>query len=115
MSEVSTRIWLDERVWNEVASRAVLERTTVRELLPQLVSQSLGGAATPVSEGDRQAVPSSSGSSAQAQTSEAGLPVIPLSDAYCCGVCEAEVRLGGVSNHLGKHKKEREASEAERS
>jgi hypothetical protein len=115
MSEISTRIWLDERMWNEVASRAVLERTTVRELLPQLVSQSLGGAATLMPEGDHQPVPSSAGSSAQAQTPEAGLPVIPLSDVYCCGVCGAEVRLGGVSNHLGKHKKEREATEAERS
>jgi hypothetical protein len=38
-----------------------------------------------------------------------------LSDIYRCGVCGTEIRLGGVSQHMNKHKKEREASEAERS
>jgi hypothetical protein len=41
--------------------------------------------------------------------------MVPLADVYRCGVCGAEMRLGGVSNHMGKHKKEREAAEAERS
>ena len=114
MNEISTRIWLDERVWKEIADRARAEGTTVRELIPQFVRQSLG-ARPSVAVDASQSAPSVPTSPSSSPASEPGLPVVLLSDAYGCGVCGAEVRLGGLSNHLAKHRKEQEASELERS
>ena len=116
MSEISTRIWLDERLWNEVTDRAVTEGMTVREMIPRLVSQCLtvasawqtGPEAGPIA-------PTGASPSPDSPAAEPGPPVVALSDVYRCGVCGAEIRLGGVSQHMNKHKKERESSEAERS
>lgn len=117
MSEVSTRVWLDGRLWDKVTRRAVAEGTTVRELIPQLVNQSL--AAPAASAQNRPAIvapPPADTSPVAAETvAEDGMPVMPLADVYRCSICGAEMRLGGVSNHMGRHKKEREAAEAERS
>jgi hypothetical protein len=90
------------------------EGTTVRELIPQLVKQSLAASvqtrsATPAPQ------PAATPSINVETVAEDGMPVMPLADVYRCGICGAEMRLGGVSNHMGKHKKEREAAEAERS
>ncbi len=113
MSDISTRIWLDERIWDRVRRRAEAEQTTIRELIPRLVSQVLDTSST-VSEPPATATPTST-PSPSATTTETGLPVVTLSDVYQCGVCGAQIRLGGLSNHLGRHQKEQQASEAERS
>ncbi len=116
LSEISTRIWLDEQLWNEVTNRATAEGTTVRELIPQLVSQCLTSSlASQVSPQMGAAAPAGAASSHLSPPSEPGPPVVVLSAVYRCGVCGAEVRLGGVSNHLGKHLKEQQSSEVERS
>ncbi|MBV9281229.1 MAG: hypothetical protein JOZ41_14205 [Chloroflexi bacterium] len=114
MSEVSTRIWLDDQLWEAVTNRAVTEGITVRELIPRLVDQSMTVAPAPVGQADA-AEPARTLPLPEIAEGEASLPILPLADVYRCAICGAEVRLGGVSNHLGKHKKEREASEAERS
>jgi len=118
VSEISTRIWLDERLWNEVTDRAVTEGMTVRELIPRLVSRCLTVASAPAWQTGSEAgpiAPAGASPSAESPAAEPGLPVVALSDVYRCGICGAEVRLGGVSQHMNKHKKEREASEVERS
>lgn len=114
MSEVSTRIWLDERLWNEIMDKAMSEGITVRELIPRLVRRSIMGAPTSARQGGPAAEAVSAPSTGSASPQQ-GPPVMALSDVYRCGVCDAEIRLGGVSQHMNKHKKEREASEEERS
>ncbi len=105
MGEVSTRIWLDERLWDHLRTRALAEGVTVRELLPRLVRQAVAG---PVS-------PTQPAPPAVRSPAEAGLPTVVLAEMYRCDVCGAEVRPGGLSNHLGRHLKERQAGAAERS
>src|SRR5579883_3476631 len=39
VSEISTRVWLDERLWEDVRLRAEAEGTTIRELIPVLVGR----------------------------------------------------------------------------
>jgi len=113
LGEISTRIWLDEGLWDEIRSRAIADGVTVRELLPRLVAQALSGASAraepPVP------APRSAGSSAASAAAESGPPVLVLSDIYRCDVCGAQVKLGGMTIHMGKHMKERQAPEAERS
>lgn len=115
MSEISTRVWLDEHVWIEVTNRAVIEGMTVRELIPRLVQQSLPVALTSAGQGEPYSDPQTPAAATLTESVDttSGLPVVTLSDVYRCGICGAEVRLGGLSNHIGKHKKEREAAEAE--
>jgi hypothetical protein len=113
MGEVSTRVWLDERLWQEVTNRALSERTTVRELIPELVSRSL--TADPATSEPALRTGPGAAPSIESLAGENGPPVMALSDVYRCGVCGMEIRLGGVSQHMNKHKKEREAAEAERS
>lgn len=118
MSEISTRIWLDERLWNDLRSRAETEGVTVRELIPLLVRQV-------VSQGPAKdaVVPQETPSAAARQPAlapspppaEVGPPIVTLSDVYQCGVCGLQVRLGGLSNHLGRHLKEQQTADAERS
>ncbi len=60
MSEISTRIWLDEPLWSAIRERALARGVTVRE----------------------------------------------LADISHCAVCGQEVKLGAVSQHLGKHRRE---------
>lgn len=111
MSEISTRIWLDEHLWDGVRSRADAEGTTIRALIPELLAQSLASSvarAEPVRPPSVEAPP-------QTLSSPAGPPVVGLSDNYLCGVCGAQIRLGGLSNHLGRHVKEQQAAEGERS
>lgn len=106
MSELSTRVWLDERLWETVRGRAIAEGTTVRELIPRLVKQGVSPRLVP-------AVPPAP--AAVSRPAPPGPPVVALSETYRCDECGAEVRLGGLSNHLGKHLKERQAPQAERS
>lgn len=113
MSDISTRIWLDERIWDRIRRRAEAEQTTIRELIPRLVSEFLDKPTT-ASAQMAPAAPTTTSSPSEA-TSESGVPVVALSDVYQCGVCGAQIRLGGLSNHLGRHQKEQQASEAERS
>ncbi|MGH2460150.1 MAG: hypothetical protein ACRDIY_14945 [Chloroflexota bacterium] len=113
MSEISTRVWLDERLWEDVRHRAEAEGTTIRELIPALVRRVVVG--SPVLE-ERPAVATSPPADAPlAPAAEPGVPTVALSDVYQCGVCGAQIRLGGLSNHLGRHLKEQQAAEAERS
>jgi hypothetical protein len=118
VNEISTRIWLDEPLWNAVTDRAITEGVTVRELIPQLVRQCLTASPAAVVAERREAGPPASAAAVsllESADAETGLPIMPLADVYLCSVCGAEVRLGGVSQHMNKHKKERESSEAERS
>lgn len=116
MSEISTRIWLDERIWDDVRRRAEAEGTTIRELIPLLVGRVL---AEPAPASTRAQAPPSAAppapSLAIGPASDSGPPVVALSDVYQCGVCGAQIRLGGLSNHLGRHQKEQQATDAERS
>lgn len=113
MGEISTRIWLDDRLWDKARRRAVAEGVTIRDLLPRLVGQALAtlqrNAEPPAAAAAPAAVPGIS------EPALAGPPVVALSEAYRCGLCGAEVRVTALSNHLGKHIKERQALEAERS
>ncbi len=113
MSEISTRIWLDEALWHKVRSRAISEGTTIRELVPRLMGQMLGE--PPASTGPSKMAPP--GQAGQEPAAEAGtsLPVVVLSDLYRCGVCGAEVKVGGLTIHMGKHVKEQRANDGERS
>ncbi|HVC32074.1 MAG TPA: hypothetical protein VNL16_01035 [Chloroflexota bacterium] len=113
MSDISTRVWLDERLWDGVRNRAEAEGMTIRELIPRLVRHGLNEPAV-MAEPVAVAVPSST-PALDSPSSEPGPPVVALSDVYQCGVCGAQVRLGGLSNHLGRHLKEQQASDAERS
>lgn len=113
MSEISTRIWVDERLWDQLRSRAQAEGTTVRELIPLLVHQAV--VSTPVRP---EVVPPATAASREPSppaASDSTIPVVPLSETYQCGICGAQVRLGGLSNHLGRHLKEQQASDTERS
>lgn len=112
MSEISTRIWLDEQLWHKVRSRAVAEGITVRELLPRLLGQIVTETppkARPV------AMPKVEVSPVITPVAESGPPTIVLSDIYRCGVCGTEVKVGGLTIHMGKHMKEQRANEGERS
>jgi len=113
VSEISTRVWLDERLWDDVRHRAEAEGTTIRELIPALVRLVVTG--SPIAE-ERPAVIAHPPADAPAPPlAEPGLPTVALSDVYQCGVCGAQIRLGGLSNHLGRHLKEQQSAEAERS
>lgn len=116
MSEISTRVWLDERLWDNVRRRAEAEGTTIRDLIPLLVGRVLTEPATAAIR-EQSSPPSSSPSPALAMgpAVESGPPVVALSDVYQCGVCGAQIRLGGLSNHLGRHLKEQQSTDAERS
>jgi len=113
LSEMSTRIWLDEQVWHKVRSRAVAEGTTVRELIPRLISQVLAELPTKAKPAAAPLVPVAPG--AINANTESGPPTVPLSDVYRCGVCGGEVKVGGLTIHMGKHVKEQRANGAERS
>ncbi len=111
MSEISTRVWLDERLWQKVRSRAVADGTTVRELIPRLIAQIL-------SEAPTKGAPPAKARAVEApipvSTPEtSGPPVIELSDVYRCGVCGADVKMGGLTIHMGKHMKELKVQQAE--
>jgi hypothetical protein len=98
VSEISTRVWLDERLRGEVSNQAIAEGMTVRELIPRLVSRSL--APHPASQADRQVslpTPAAVPASDESSTAQPGPPILALADVYRCGVCGAEIRLGGVS------------------
>jgi hypothetical protein len=113
MSELSTRIWLDERLWAALRQRAIAEGVTIAELIPRLVQQTMTAPSGVRSQ--PAAAPAPAPTPEQSGPDEGDLPTAVLSPSYRCAVCGAEVRLGGLSNHLGKHLKERAASEAERS
>jgi hypothetical protein len=113
LTELSTRIWLEEGLWNQVSTRAIAEGTTLRELIPKLLGAAVSVQAAPAapSPGSAAQVEREAGDSAE----DTGPPVIVLSDVYCCAVCGAQVKVGGLTAHMGKHVKERQAVEAERS
>lgn len=112
MSDISTRVWLPEPLWDVVRARALADGTTVRELIPRLLDQAVTGRPTSGSDAAPVAVAATPATTAPAASEP---PTVPLSDSYQCGVCGAQVRAGGLSNHLGKHLKEQQAAEAERS
>lgn len=118
MREVSTRVWLGEKVWTELQNRAAAEGTTVRELIPRLVGRGLTGSAEPA-PAVGPAAPATTQrpgpTPAESAEPEAGPPVIVLSSLYRCDVCGGQVKLGGLTIHMGKHMKERQAADAERS
>lgn len=107
MSELSTRIWLDERLWEALLERAAREQTTTRELIPHLVGQAIAGRAATVPP-PAPTLPLPIAGDADGAD---GPPLMPLSEVYRCSVCGIQVRLGGVSQHMGKHLKERQAAE----
>jgi hypothetical protein len=112
LSELSTRVWLDERLWDGLRRRAVAEKVTVRELIPRLVARAMG-------EGPAAAVlPAATvprAPTAATTQAESDLPVIPLAELYRCAVCEGQVKLGALAMHMNKHMKEQQAPNAERS
>ena len=111
MAEISTRVWLDEDLWETMQRRAVAEGATVRELIPRLLGYVLADLApagqamtvTPRAGPTQECTPAAGGPS--------GVPVVPLAEAYGCGICGEELRLSRLSAHLGKHLKELQASE----
>ncbi len=112
MGATSTRIWLEDSLWDQVARMAVSEGTTVRELLPRLIAGSLAGSlAPPLPSAPRATV----GPAADEPSVTAGPPVVTLAEAYRCGECGAQIKTAGLSAHLGKHLRERQAAETERS
>lgn len=114
MSELSTRVWLDERLWDTVRRRAIAEGTTIRDLIPRLVHQSVNPVArvlTPT-PAPMPAPVTPPASPVATVTADSGPPVMVLAELYRCGECGAEVRLGGVSNHMGRHLKERQAPQS---
>ncbi len=112
MGEISTRVWLDESLWNKIRERAVADDLTVRELIPRLVERAL---AAPPARAEPKTEPAVAPPPAARETAEPGLPTIVLSDLYHCDVCGGQVKLGGLTIHMGKHMKERQTAEAERS
>ena len=118
MGEVSTRVWIDDALWEELRQRALADKTTVRELIPQLLQQGIGHtqAAHPGADEAKAALPTPGVVSPGAEPgAETEVPVVELSDVYRCAVCGAQVKLGGLVIHMGKHLKERKAAEEERS
>ncbi|HEX5505424.1 MAG TPA: hypothetical protein VFW96_22595 [Thermomicrobiales bacterium] len=113
MTEISTRVWLEEGQWDTVRERAVAEGTTVRALIPRLLERALAGG--PPRPEAAPPPPAPAPPPPPAATEDAGPPVVALAPVYTCAVCGAQVRAGGLSNHLGKHLKEQQAAEAERS
>ncbi|MBI4318459.1 MAG: hypothetical protein HY675_08215, partial [Chloroflexi bacterium] len=108
MSEVSTRVWLNEELWQKVRDRAIADGTTVRELIPQLIGQSLREVAT---KGEPKKTPAVEAPTPTAAQRSSGPPVIELAEVYRCGVCGTDVKMGGLTIHMGKHMKERQAQQ----
>ncbi|MHB8576495.1 MAG: hypothetical protein ACYDCQ_14330 [Dehalococcoidia bacterium] len=115
MSEISTRVWLDERLWDAVRQRALREGATARDVIPQLVGQALSGAraaAAPVPQPATVPLPALAPSPPQAlaggepAVGTSGFPIVPMAEQYECGVCHATLRLGAVSQHVNRHLKE---------
>lgn len=122
VTEISTRVWLDEQLWDGLRNRAQAEQTTIRELIPDLLGRALSGEARqPAAPSSPPPLPKPAEPLASAPApvvtppAEAGPPVVALSDVYQCGVCGTQIRLGGLSNHLGRHLKEQQSAEGERS
>lgn len=113
MSEISTRIWLDEKLWQAVRDRAIAEGITARELIPRLLNQALSEALTVASHPPT--IEASAGPPIERLLTEAGPPVVTVADVYRCAACNAEVKAGGIGIHISKHIKERQAQQLERS
>jgi hypothetical protein len=125
VSEVSTRLWFEEPLWDAVSRRAIAEGTTVRELAPRLIEAGLRGAphgspapatpAAPVPAAPPPPTPSQPASAPEAALALARPPIVVMSELYTCGVCNAELKLGAVSQHVNRHLKEHLAAQAARS
>jgi hypothetical protein len=113
LREVSTRVWLDGELWEQLSDRAIAEGVTVRDLVPRLVGQAIAPA--PPAPVARAPLVSATSAPAGAPPVESGPPILVLSDVYRCAVCDAVVKVGGLTIHMGKHMKELRAPEAERS
>ena len=112
MADISTRVWLDEDLWEAVRRRAVTEGVTVRELIPHLLGCALAQSG-PGGQAGTAALPvGPSGECTDTAAAPGGPPEVPLAEAYICGVCGEELKLSRLSAHLGKHLKEQQASEA---
>ncbi|MHB0875621.1 MAG: hypothetical protein ACYC5O_06225 [Anaerolineae bacterium] len=112
MTDISTRIWLDEGLWEAVRRRAIAEGATVRELIPQLLGCALAQGGPGGQTGTAAPPGGPSGECTLAAAASSGTPAVPLAEAYICGVCGEELKLSRLSAHLGKHLKEQQASEA---
>ena len=101
MSQRSTRVWLEEELWEEMRRRSIAKGTTVRELIPHLLGQALSRSSGPAEAGERPpsppAIPEAEGE---------GPPTVPLAEEYRCGVCGGIYKLGGLSTHLRRHSDE---------
>ncbi|MCL5257411.1 MAG: hypothetical protein M1319_06400 [Chloroflexi bacterium] len=113
MSEISTRVWLSDDLWQKVRKLAIARKTTVREEIPRLIGQALSE--SPSEPGLPAKAPSIGTSPTVPKQTESGLPIIELHEVYRCAVCGADVKVGGLTMHMGKHMKELRAREAERS
>jgi hypothetical protein len=108
-----------------VSRRAIAEGTTVRELAPRLIEAGLRGAphgspapatpAAPVPAAPPPPTPSQPASAPEAALALARPPIVVMSELYTCGVCNAELKLGAVSQHVNRHLKEHLAAQAARS
>ena len=115
LSEVSTRLWFEEGLWNALSRRAIAEHITIRELAPRLVNEALRGATRPAAAPHPQPVQAPLPPAPVASDAAAGPPVVPMAETYICGVCGAEIKLGAVSQHINRHLKEQQAAQAARS
>jgi hypothetical protein len=130
VSEVSTRLWFEEPLWDAVSRRAIAEGTTVRELAPRLIEAGLRGAAHGSALPTTPAAPAPAAAPTPltptptppqpAPATDAALaldrpPIVVMSELYTCGVCNAELKLGAVSQHVNRHLKEHLAAQAARS
>jgi hypothetical protein len=109
-----------------VSRRAIAEGTTVRELAPRLIEAGLRGAAhgspapatpaapTPAAPPTPVPFPSTDNDESAAPAVDRP-PVVVMSELYTCGVCNAELKLGAVSQHMNLHLKEHLAAQAARS
>lgn len=95
MSEVSTRVWLDEALWDELRRRAIREGVLVRDLIPRLPAQNAAGAGRTVAPG---------------RPDDGGPPVAPMAEVYRCGACGA-----AVNQHINRHHKKAQTAAAVRS
>ncbi|MGI8552439.1 MAG: hypothetical protein ACR2PL_16865 [Dehalococcoidia bacterium] len=115
MNELSTRIWLDERLWQTLSGRAIAEGTTVRDLIPKLIDQAVTGATRPAPPASLAQAAKEAASAMVNLMPDAGPQTVAPAETYRCAECGAQLRVGGLSIHLSKHVKEQQTQEAERS
>ncbi len=109
MTDISTRVWLDEKLWEALRRRAVAEGTTARDLIPRLLGRALAEGRAGAQASVAAAPVAAPAESVGAAGPSVGTPVVPLVEAYICGVCGEELKPSRLSAHLGKHVREQQA------